>query len=183
MAGVSIQRGSKSSAPTTAMRRARATKRETRSHRRRAMAGPPPSAAPRGPRRTHARGPLEAREGNHGAPRALRDQEDLARGLPALERAMCLGGLGQRELVLDAQLDLPVLDPAQDFTRPLDQLLARADVVVEAGPLQEERAAHVEDLEVERRHRNAGPAEEDHVSPRPESAQALVASRRAHAGI
>src|SRR5205823_1520426 len=82
---------------------------------------------------------------DHAAPPRLRDEKDLARGLPALERAMRLSGLRQRELVLDAQLDLPVLDPAQDFTRPLDQLLARADVVVEARPLQEERAPHVDE--------------------------------------
>ena len=43
---------------------------------------------------------------------------------------MGVGRLGQRELVLDPELDLPVADPAEDLPGALDELFAGGDVVV-----------------------------------------------------
>ena len=38
---------------------------------------------------------------------SLRDEKHLARGGPALELALSLGGFSEGELVLDAELELP----------------------------------------------------------------------------
>src|SRR5687768_4713712 len=59
----------------------------------------------------------------------LRNQQYLARRLPALERAMRLGGILQRKLELGAQLELAGGDPTEEIARALLQLLAGRDVV------------------------------------------------------
>src|SRR5262249_26498295 len=118
-----------------------------------------------------------------GRSRLLRNEQDLAGGLPPLQRLVGLRGLGERELVLDAKLHLAVANPAQHVVGPLDQLLAGRDVVVEARPLQEERALHVERLQIEGRHRPARRSEQDHVAARAEAAQALVEGAGPHAVV
>src|SRR2546425_1091211 len=74
-----------------------------------------------------------------GTPPAWK-QRQLSGGLASLERAMRLGRLRQRELVVDAELELAALEPAQHLARPLQQLRARDDVVSERRPGQEQRA-------------------------------------------
>src|SRR6266545_240914 len=86
---------------------------------------------------------------------SIGNEENLAGGLAAFEGPVGVGGLGLRELVLDAKLELAVADPAEHFPCPLDKLLAGGDVVVQARPLDIERAPRIEHRQVEGRHRTA----------------------------
>src|SRR6267142_3620989 len=84
-----------------------------------------------------------------GAARCSRNEEHLPRRLPSLERPVGFRRVLQRELELRAQLELAVPDPAEKLARALEELGARADVMVQARPRQEELALGVERLRVE----------------------------------
>ena len=76
-----------------------------------------------------------------------RNEQHFTGGLAALQRAMGLGGVLERELVLGAQLELAVPDPAEQLARAREQLVAGDDVVIEARAREEQRALGVEHLE------------------------------------
>src|SRR5207249_11866709 len=58
--------------------------------------------------------------------RALsRNQQDLSRRLPPLERPVSLGRLRERVLMLEPQRELAVADPAEHVAGALEQVLAR----------------------------------------------------------
>src|SRR5215472_3653338 len=113
------------------------------------MAIAPPRFGPSPPSLAHAR------VGGGSTPPAARvaslrrDQQDLAGRVPTFERPVRFGGLREREFVLEPKLELAVTDPAEDVVRALHQLFPRRNVVVQARPCHEERAARVDDLQVE----------------------------------
>src|SRR5207247_1007631 len=105
--------------------------------------------------RTDGRRP-RARSGRRGrapsaraAARRSRNEQHLARRLAALERAVRLRGVLERELEFHAQLQLALADPAEQLAGALLQLLARGDVVEQARAREEERALGVEDLRID----------------------------------
>src|SRR5215212_5521130 len=102
----------------------------------------------------------------HAPLKKLRLQQQLAGRLPPVQVAMGLGGVGQLVDVLDAEFQLARPDPAEDVVAALQQLLAGGGVVAERRAGGEERALRVQELQVERRDRAAGGAEEDLVAPR-----------------
>src|SRR5258705_3702399 len=115
--------------------------------------------------------------------RWLRDEQDLAGRLAALQGLVRFPRLSEGELVLDPQLDLAVTDPPEQLLGALEQLLARGDVVVEARPLEEEGAAHVELLEIEGRNRSARRPEEEHEAARAETVGTPFGGGWPHPGL
>jgi len=88
-----------------------------------------------------------------------------------------LGRLGQRELMLEAKLELAVPDPAQHVPGALHQLLAAGNMVIEARPRHEERTPRVQDLQIERRYRPARlPVEDEHATRREARERPFAAS-------
>ena len=81
---------------------------------------------------------------------------------PRLEVPLCGRGLGERKLVLDAELETALPDPPQDVSGPGEELLPRGGVVAERRARQVERAALRENLRIERLDRAARLPEEDH---------------------
>src|SRR5262245_287699 len=127
--------------------------------------------------------PLRSRVEGRAWGTLCRDQQDLPRRLPCLERTVRVGRLGQRELVLETQLEFAVADPAQHVARALDELLASGDVVVEARPRHEQRTSRIQDPEVERSDRTAGLPVEHHDAPRTDAVESLVEGAGAHAVV
>src|SRR5262245_5489414 len=107
--------------------------------------------------------------------RSSGNEEHLPRRLPGFERPVRLRRVLQRKLELGAQLDLTVADPAQELLGALQELGARDDVVVQAGPREEERALCVERLRVERADGAARLAVQRHHAPRRQAVESLVA--------
>src|SRR5207249_11172866 len=91
-----------------------------------------------------------------------RDEQDLPARGAGLQRPVRPGRPRQRQLRGDAQPEPPLAPPVHHLLGPLEQLLPGRDVIVELGPCEEERAAPVQRLRVERRHRPARLAEQDH---------------------
>src|SRR5258708_21135434 len=83
------------------------------------------------------------------------NQQHLALGLALFEVAMPRGGLRQRELAVDAHLELILGDPGEDVGGTPEQLVARGDVMGDGRPREEERAFGVQHLRI---HRSTPPA-------------------------
>src|SRR5215210_3305539 len=100
-------------------------------------------------------------------------QDQLTRGLAAFEIAVRLSGLG--ELVgADVDVEVVLPDPGEKTLRPPEELLAGCGVMNEGGPGEVQTALLVEDLGINRRHRPARRADEDHVAAGFEDVEASV---------
>src|SRR5438034_2943221 len=147
MVGVSRSWGRRASVPTTRTRRTAKAMSSQRSQ---------PITGDRKQQRSAPHAGARTARGSARCSRLwLRDEQDFTGGLAALQGLVRFPRLGERELVLDPQLDLAVTDPSEQLLGALEQLFARGDVVVEARSLHEEGATHVELLKIERRHRSA----------------------------
>src|SRR5690348_14740859 len=85
--------------------------------------------------------------------RLSRNQNHLAGRLSSRQRAVCVRGAHEGKLRADLHLQSALRDPREELVRPLDQLLARRDIVVERWPSEKERSFAIEYLWVERRYR------------------------------
>src|ERR1051325_1341681 len=70
--------------------------------------------------------------------RLSRNENDLARGLSSGQRPMCVRGAHERKLRADLHLQFALRNPGEELGRPLDQLLARRDIIVERWPREKE---------------------------------------------
>ena len=94
--------------------------------------------------------------------RALsREVQDLSGRVARLERAVGVGRVGPRERGADPDVELAGSHGVEQLARTPGELVTGGDVVVQRGAGQEERAARVEALGVDRRHRTGGAAEQD----------------------
>src|SRR3989440_12404080 len=91
-----------------------------------------------------------------------RNQQHFPRRLPSLEQPVRLRRLRERHFPVDAQLQLAVLDPAEHFSRPRDELGPGEDVVRQRGAREEKRPFLAQHLRVERSHRSARLTEQHH---------------------
>src|SRR4051794_20931322 len=87
-------------------------------------------------------------------------EHEFAGGLTTLQIAMRFRGAGQRIGPVDAQLQVPALDPLQYVAGAPKQFLARQQVMGQARTRQEEGAFAVQHGRIEGRHGAAGLAEE-----------------------
>src|SRR5262249_18485186 len=112
-----------------------------------------------------------------------RDEQHLARRLPALERAVSFGGILQRVLQLHPETELAVSDPAEDFAGAALEIVTRGDVMVETGACEVKRALGVEHLRIDLADRPARLTVERHEAARGEAREALVPRRLADAVV
>src|SRR4029453_6074983 len=117
MGGVSRSGGRRASVPTTRTRRTATTMRTHRSQ---------PIMGDRKQQRSapHA-GARTVRGSSRCSRLCLRNEQDLAGGLATLQGLVRFSRLGERELVLDPQLDLAAADPPEKLLGALEQLLTR----------------------------------------------------------
>src|SRR4051812_39086998 len=141
-------------------------------HRRAATAAwssPPALNAPRGQRvagRERARRSRPSHTRLSRARRAsARRQQHLARGLAGGEVLLRLARLVERVARADPDVEAAVGNPAEHLARAVEQLVSGRDVVREARAGQEQRAAGVQPLRVDRRGGGAPPPPEGPAPP------------------
>ena len=105
------------------------------------------------------------------------DEEELAGRLAAGEGVVGGLGVGERVAAADVDLQRPVGHGAEDLRRTPLELVAGRDVVAHRRPGEEQRAAAVEALDVERRDLTARATEEHHRPATPQRGQRRVERR------
>src|SRR5262249_36603029 len=121
--------------------------------------------------------PLVRNHPTGGRRRRAGNQQHLPRRLARLQRAVRRGGLRERGLPVERELQAAGPDPSGDLAGAGEELLPRGRVVAERGPGQIERAALGEDLRIQGRDRTARLAEERQEPARRQAPEALLERR------
>ena len=98
---------------------------------------------------------------------------------PSRSRCAC-GGLSERIVVIDPDLQLPVEHGGEQLVRAPDQFFARQHVMRKAGPREEQRTFLIEDRRIEWRNRSAGLTEQRHRTARTQRVEAFLECRDAN---